>query len=228
MSSIHPERVSPLFPATVPVQPDDDEARRLLQEELAKSIYQEAEPSLLERAWAAFLNWLGELLGQIRSVDAGLGTVLLAVGAVVVIGVAILLIKPRLNAKRRPEPTVFQASARRSAQTHRTAAETAAHRDEWDEALTERFRAITRSAEERVIIDEQAGRTAVEVARQLQDLFMAQSGDLDWLALRFNEVHYGARPATQADYQRTVELDHTLLRSQPRRQTVSRQWTAPV
>ncbi|WP_458115341.1 DUF4129 domain-containing protein [Arthrobacter sp. D2-10] len=219
---------SRLLPSTVPLQPDDDEGRRLLQDELAKGIYQEAEPSLLERAWTAFLNWLGELLGQIRSVDAGLGTILLAVGAVVVIAVAILLIKPRLNARRRPEPSVFQASARSSAQTHRAAADAAARNSQWDEALTERFRAITRSAEERVIIDEQAGRTAVEVARQLQDLFNAQSGDLDWLALRFNEVHYGARPATQGDYQRTVELDQVLLRSQPRHRTVSQQWTVPV
>ncbi|WP_309071399.1 DUF4129 domain-containing protein [Arthrobacter sp.] len=219
---------SRLLPSTVPLQPDDDEARRLLQDELAKGIYQEAEPSLLERAWTAFLNWLGELLGQIRSVDAGLGTILLAVGAVVVIAVAILLIKPRLNARRRPEPSVFQASARSSAQTHRAAADAAARNSQWDEALTERFRAITRSAEERVIIDEQAGRTAVEVARQLQDLFNAQSGDLDWLALRFNEVHYGARPATQGDYQRTVELDQVLLRSQPRHRAVSQQWTVPV
>ncbi|WP_309123609.1 DUF4129 domain-containing protein [Arthrobacter sp.] len=219
---------SRLLPSTVPLQPDDDEARRLLKDELAKGIYQEAEPSLLERAWTAFLNWLGELLGQIRSVDAGLGTILLAVGAVVVIAVAILLIKPRLNARRRPEPSVFQASARSSAQTHRAAADAAARNSQWDEALTERFRAITRSAEERVIIDEQAGRTAVEVARQLQDLFNAQSGDLDWLALRFNEVHYGARPATQGDYQRTVELDQVLLRSQPRHRAVSQQWTVPV
>lgn len=219
---------SRLLPSTVPLQQDDDEARRLLQDELAKGIYQEAEPSLLERAWTAFLNWLGELLGQIRSVDAGLGTILLAVGAVVVIAVAILLIKPRLNARRRPEPSVFQASARSSAQTHRAAADAAARNSQWDEALTERFRAITRSAEERVIIDEQAGRTAVEVARQLQDLFNAQSGDLDWLALRFNEVHYGARPATQGDYQRTVELDQVLLRSQPRHRAVSQQWTVPV
>lgn len=219
---------SRLLPSTVPLQPDDDEARRLLKDELAQGIYQEAEPSLLERAWTAFLNWLGELLGQIRSVDAGLGTILLAVGAVVVIAVAILLIKPRLNARRRPEPSVFQASARSSAQTHRAAADAAARNSQWDEALTERFRAITRSAEERVIIDEQAGRTAVEVARQLQDLFNAQSGDLDWLALRFNEVHYGARPATQGDYQRTVELDQVLLRSQPRHRAVSQQWTVPV
>lgn len=225
---MHTGRLSPLLPATVPVRPDDDEARRLLQEELAKTAYREAEPSLLERAWGAFLNWLGELLGQIRGVDAGLGTILLAVGAVVVVAVAILLIKPRLNARRRHEPAVFEASTRRSAQLHRSAADAAAQNSDWDEALTERFRAITRSAEERVIIDEQVGRTAVEVARQLQGLFDAQAGDLDWLALRFNEVHYGARPATQADYQRTEDLDLVLLRSQPRRHIVSPQWTAPV
>lgn len=222
------ERAMHLVPPEVPVQPDDDEARQLLQEELAKAVYRDAEPSLLERAWTAFLNWLGELLGQIRGVDAGLGTILLAIGAVVVITVAVLLIKPRLNARKRPDPTVFHAAVQLSAQAHREYADAAARTGDWDEALTERFRAITRSAEERVILDEQAGRTAVEVSNQLQTLFSSQSEELDWLAMRFNEVHYGARPATQADYQRAVDLDQGLQRSQPHRQAGSQQWTAPV
>jgi ribosomal protein S20 len=225
---MNPARELPLPRGAVPVQPDADEARRLLEDELAKGIYQEAQPSLLERAWTAFLNWLGELLGQIRSVDAGLGTVLLAVGAVVVIAVAILLIKPRLNARKRPEPAVFQQASRLSAQAHRTLSEAAAKNRDWDEALTERFRAITRAAEERIIIDEQAGRTAAEVAAQLQNLFNVQSADLDWLALRFNEVHYGARPATEADCQRAAELDQDLLHAQPRRHASDQQWAAPV
>lgn len=225
---MHAEQTAPLFRLVVPVQPDDDEARQLLQDELAKGIYQDAEPSLLERAWTAFLNWLGELLGQIRSVDAGLGTILLAAGAVVVIAAAVLLIKPRLNARQRREPAVFADQSRLSAELHRTWADAAARNGDWDEALTERFRAVTRAAEERVILDEQAGSTAVEVARRLQALFTAQSDDLEWLALRFNEVHYGARPATPKDYQRAVELDQVLQRSQPRRHAGTQQWTAPL
>lgn len=220
----------PLFPlpVAVPVQPDADEARRLLQDELAKGVYRQAEPSLLERAWTAVLTWLGELLGQIRSVDAGVGTILLAVGAGVVIAVAVLLIKPRLNAVRRPDPTVFLVQSGLSAQAHRDTAEAAARTGNWDEALTERFRAITRAAEERVILDEQAGRTAVEVAHRLQDLFAAQSEELHWLAERFNEVHYGSRPAGQPDYRRAAELDLELQRTQPRRQAGSAHWAAPV
>lgn len=222
------ERAGSLLSVTVPVQLDDDEARRLLKEELAKGIYQEAEPSLLERAWTAFLNWLGEILGQIRSVDAGLGTILLAVGAVVVIAAAVLLIRPRLNARKRAEPTIFQTQSRLTAQTHRDYADAAARTGDWDEALTERFRAITRAAEERVILDEQAGRTAGEVARQLQNVFASQSDSLGWLASRFNEVHYGARPATQTDYQRAVDLDLELQQARPHRQAAAEQWTAPV
>ena len=93
------EQAGALIPFVVPEQLDAEEARQLLREELAKGIYQEAEPSILERAWTAFLTWLGEVLSQIRSVDAGLGTILLAVGAVVVIIAAVLLVKPRLNAR---------------------------------------------------------------------------------------------------------------------------------
>ncbi|MDF9277824.1 DUF4129 domain-containing protein [Arthrobacter sp. EH-1B-1] len=222
------EQAGALLPFVVPEQLDAEEARQLLREELAKGIYQEAEPSILERAWTAFLTWLGEVLSQIRSVDAGLGTILLAVGAVVVIIAAVLLVKPRLNARKRVDATVFQEQSRLAAQAHRDYADSAARAGNWDEALTERFRAITRAAEERVILDEQAGRTAVEVARLLQDLFATQAEDLDWLALRFNEVHYGARPADRTDYERAVDLDQELQRTQPRREANAKQWTAPV
>lgn len=212
----------------VPVQPDAEEARQLLSDELAKGIYREAEPSLLERVWTAVLNWLGEVLGSIRSVDADLGTVLLAVGAAIVIAVAVLLVKPRLNARRKPEPQVFQEASRLSADEHRHRAEAAAAREQWDDALTERFRAITRSAEERVILDEQPGRTAMEVSHQLQGRFGALTEQLEWLATRFNEVHYGARPAGQGDYERAARLDGQLQQTRPQAGSRNEQWTAPV
>lgn len=215
-------------PVSVPLLPDDERARQLLREELAKGIYQEAEPSLLERAWAAVLNWLAEVFGSIQSVDAGIGTILLAAGAVALILVAVLLIRPRLNARRRRDPQVFDAETGRSATGHRELAESAAGRSDWDAALTERFRAITRTAEERVILDEQPGRTAVEVADQLSNSFNPLSAELAWLASRFNEVHYGARPATQEDYLRTVNLDEQLLRTQPERGVGSPRWTVPA
>lgn len=216
-------------PLTVPVTPDADEARQLLQEELSNGIYQQAEPSLLERVWTGILNWLAETLSQIQSVDAGLGTILLAVGAVVVILVAVLLIRPRLNARRsRTVPTVFDEDSRLSAKAHRDLAEAAASRGKWDEALTERFRGITRAAEERLIIDELPGRTAGEVARALQAAFSPHSAEIAWLATRFNEVHYGARPAVKQDYERAVALDDELARSQPQSGGTSRSWAVPV
>ncbi|MHA7246053.1 DUF4129 domain-containing protein [Arthrobacter tecti] len=215
--------------ASVPVQPDDEEARQLLQEELSKPVYQEAEPSLLERIWTEILNWLGDVLGQIRGVDAGLGTILLAVGAAVVIVVAVLLIRPRLNARRkRSGPAVFERASTLSADAHRTLADEAAAQGEWDEALTERFRAITRSAEERLVLDDQPGRTAGEVAEQLKGAFSAFETGISWLALRFNEVHYGARPATPTDYERSVALDRDLTGSQPQSARATAQWAAPL
>lgn len=218
-----------ILPATVPVQPDAEEARRLLREELAKVVYQEAEPSLLERAWTAVLNWLGEVLSQIRSVDAGLGTILLAVGAVVVILVAVLLVKPRLNARRRrADPAVFDSVARLSSEAHRQLADDAAAGGHWDTALAERFRAITRAAEERLVLDEQAGRTAGEVAVQLQAAFSPLATDISWLASRFNEVHYGARPAARNDYERAAQLDGKLARMQPQRSNAEARWVTPV
>lgn len=214
--------------AALPIEPDAEEARQLLRQELAQPAYRQAEPSLLEQAWTAVLNWLGEALGQIRSVDAGLGTLLLAAGAAVVVILAVLLIKPRLNARRRrTEPSVFARDSDLAAQSHRALADAAAADGHWDEALTERFRAIARAAEERLVLDEQPGRTAGEVAAQLQAAFSRFGPDISWLALRFNEVHYGARPAARTDYERAAALDDHLVRSQPQHGAAP-QWAVPT
>ena len=79
--------------------PDAEEARRLLQDELAKSAYVEAQPNIVERILGDLLRSIVDLLDGMRGLGAGPGTLVLAVGAALVVVVAVLLVRPRLNAR---------------------------------------------------------------------------------------------------------------------------------
>ncbi|MHA7153666.1 DUF4129 domain-containing protein [Arthrobacter sp. TMN-50] len=210
------------IPSAVPlanpsaVVPDDDEARRWLLDELAKGQYQAAEPNLLERIATAILEWLGSVFAGLRPLEAGPGTLVLALGAAVVVAVAVWLIRPRLNARRTvPTAGVFAGTTTRTASEHRQIATVAAGSGEWDVAFTERLRAVIRSAEERGIIDRQPGRTAGETGVQLRAAFGPAGDGTAWLAERFNEVHYGNRSADQSDYQRATAIDDVLSGARP-------------
>ncbi|MBP2215919.1 DUF4129 domain-containing protein [Arthrobacter sp. CAN_C5] len=211
-----------------PVVPDDDEARRWLVDELAKGPYQEAEPNIIERLIAAILEWLGSLLAGLRPLEAGPGTLLLALGAAIVIAAAVWLVRPRLNARRKVDGVgVFAGDTVRTALEHRQLADSAASSKNWDTALTERLRAVIRSAEERGIVDSQPGRTAGETAVQLRAAFGPTAEETSWLANRFNEVHYGSQAADASDYQRATAIDDLLTATPPALQRHTPELMAP-
>ena len=200
---------------TVPVEPDADQARNWLENELSKAEYQDAQPGLLERALARILEFLQDLLSGIQGVGAPVGILFLALGALVLLALAVLVVRPRLNARRKPAGLFDETTADQDAAAHRALAEQAAHAGNWDAALAERLRAILRSAEERVILHPQAGRTAHEAGTSLSAVFPAAAAEIRWLSRRFDEVRYGGSRAAEPDARRAAELDEQLLGSQP-------------
>ena len=201
--------------AEVPVEPDADEARSWLRSELSKAEYQEAQPGLAERALARILEFLEEVLSGIQGVGAPAGILLLALGALVLLALAVLVVRPRLNARKKPAGLFDETAADQDAAAHRALAEQAAQAGDWDAALAERLRAILRSAEERVILAPQPGRTAREAGTSLAAVFPAAAEEIHWLSRRFDEVRYGGSRAGEPDARRAAELDAQLLHSQP-------------
>lgn len=199
----------------VPVEPDADQARNWLEDELSKAEYQDAQPGLLERAVAKILEFLDELLSGIQGVGAPTGILLLALGALVLLALAVLVVRPRLNARKKPAGLFDETGADQDAASHRALAEDAARSGDWDTALTERLRAILRSAEERVILDPRPGRTASEAGSSLSAVFPGAAAEILWLSRRFDEIRYGGSRAAEPDARRAAELDAQLLRSQP-------------
>ncbi|MEV7661001.1 DUF4129 domain-containing protein [Paenarthrobacter sp. NPDC089316] len=206
----------PLLAMEPPVTPDREEARRWAVEELSKPQYPDAQPGWFEKLWRDFLDWLSSLEGDGPGSDANFALPVIVVLAVALIIVAVVLVRPRLNARRASrKEDIFGADSTMDAEGYRKRASTAADDGDWTAAVVDQFRALVRSAEERDIIDVRAGRTADEASAQLGQFFSPAQKRLDAAARLFDAVRYGDQGATRADYESTRDLDAELLTMKP-------------
>lgn len=208
--------IRPLLAATeTPVSPDREEARRWAIEELAKPQYPAAQPSWLEQLWNDFVDWLASLDGGDTGPDGDFAVPLIGALAVVLVIVAVLVVRPRLNARRRAAKEVFDDEPALDADVYRSRASAAAGRNDWQAAVVEQFRALVRSAEDRAIIEARAGRTADEAADELGQAFGPARQQLDSAASVFDAVRYGKAEASAADYEAVRTLDSDLAAMKP-------------
>lgn len=199
----------------VPVEPDREQARRLLQDELADPVYAQAEPNLLER----FVSWVWDQLSSVEVPNGPGGTTLLVVTVVVlVVAVAVafgfagpLRLRGRTGAGGRD----LFADTTSTAARHRSLAEQHAADQRWEDAVRERFRAVVRSMEERAILDPRPGRTAHEAAAEAGPSLPEAAADLLAAAQVFDDVVYGERATTESGYSRVRAVDELLGRSRP-------------
>jgi hypothetical protein len=204
-----------LFAASEPpVDPDRGEAQRWAAEELSKPQYASAKPSWIDQMWNQFIDWLRSLNGNSIS-GPNIGMPLIAALAVVLIVVAVMVVRPRLNARKKKSAEVFDGQAPVGADAFRTRASAAASREDWQTAVVEQFRAVVRSAEDRAVIDIQAGRTADEAAAQLGRAFGAARSRLEEAARIFDGVKYGKATATASDHAAVLALDTGLSTMKP-------------
>lgn len=197
-----------------PVDPDREEAKRWAAEELSKPRYTSAKPSWIDDLWNRIVEWLHSLNGDSIS-GLNIGMLLIGVLAVVLIVVAVIVVRPRFNARRKESAEVFDHTSYVSAEAFRARASAAADHGDWQTAVVEQFRAVVRSAEERAIIDTQAGRTADEAAVQLRRAFAAAGSRLEHVARLFDGVKYGKATATSSDHATVLALDSELSATKP-------------
>jgi len=177
-----------LLAAGVPVEPDADEARRWLVDELTKPEYA-TDPSLLQR----FIDWVVGLFDGLRSPDLGGPWVALwvLVAVVVVAAVAYWVAGPVRLSRRRAGSTAVLQDDTRSAAELRAAADAAAAAGDWSTAVLERFRAVVRALEERTLLDPRPGRTAWEAAEVAGERLPDVAAGLARGAHLFDDVAYG-------------------------------------
>ncbi|MFF4492375.1 DUF4129 domain-containing protein [Streptomyces sp. NPDC001544] len=192
-----------------------DPAREAARRELAKRMYHQNDPSLLERALNAFWDWVGRVLNAASSATPG-GTLGLAVAILAVVAVLAALWWRLGTPRRRPTSAAALFDDRpRSAAEHRAAAEAHAAQGHWNQAVQERMRAIVRALEERALLDVRPGRTADEAAAEAGRSLPLHTDRLRSAAREFDDVTYGGRRASQQSYHRIAELDKALESTRP-------------
>lgn len=185
-----------------------EDARDAAREELARQLYQDAQPPLLLRALGWIVQAFGDLVGSASGrVGGGLpGALGFAVLLLLVVAVVLVRLGP-VRARRAGGRAVFDGDEPLTAQEHRSAAEAHAANGAYAEAVRERLRAIVRELEARAVLDPRPGRTAGEVARDAGAAVPALGDPLGRAALVFDQVWYGGRPADQAAYDVLVAVE---------------------
>lgn len=189
---------------------DRDAAHEAAQRELSKPIY--PRPSLSDR----LTEWLDELLYRLimkgSSIPGGWFTIaLLALLVVVAFVVAVRIARRTMRTNRGAGQGLFGIHEL-SAAEHRSTAEGHAAQGNWAAAIRHRLRAVARQLEEIGVLNPVPGRTANELARDAGELLPGSASDLRRAATVFNDVTYGERPGTEAEYRMVADLDDALRR----------------
>lgn len=201
--------------ADLPVVPDRDTAREWLSSELQGPEYAERE-SLLQRLLTWLLDWFGDVEWPAAGMSGAQLGIVVVVVVLVVVGLAWLIAGPvRLGRDRAGSAEVLDADDARTAAQMRAAADAAAASDDWRTATVERFRAVVRSLEERVVIEPRPGRTAQEAAADAGVRLAGQAAGLRSGADLFDGVEYGDRVATAADDAMLRALDAEVRAARP-------------
>ena len=191
---------------------DRDGAREAARRELSDPAYDRAQPGWVERSARWVLDAVQRVVdGAEGSLNPRLAAVVLVVVLALVAGVVLYRIGPLSSERSRAG--VLAGAPVLSADGHRDRAEAAAGRQEWAEAVRERFRAMVRELEDRGLLDRRPGRTAGEVAREAGRSMPPVSADLRRAAHLFDEIWYGGRAATRQSYDVMVEIDQSVTAS---------------
>ncbi|GAB3605509.1 hypothetical protein GCM10027413_09180 [Conyzicola nivalis] len=207
---------------TVPVDPDADQARQWLIDELAKPDYRAAQPTWFDLVSAAIGDWFASL--RFGGVDGGpnLGALLVILAVVVALVVAFLVFGlPRFARKSGVTGDLFGDSDDRDSTAIRAAAEAAAAAGDFDLAVLEIFRSTARSLAERTVVTTSPGTTAHDFAQRAAVAFPDFADPLATAAVSFDGVRYLGRAGTRAEYEAMARLESGLRAARPLLQAVT-------
>lgn len=201
-----------------PLDPETEQAREQLTNELGKNEYVQARPNPVDEAINAFWNWVGDLFTSTNDSNADLMPILLVIVIIVIAVAAVLLIgRPAIARRSRAasEGTALFEDDERPASEIRAAAERAAAAGDFTLAIAERFRAVARDLTDRTIIVLRPGSTSHDVARRASRAFPGEQEALVLAADNFDEVRYLDYEGRREAYAHVQALDERLSATRP-------------
>lgn len=194
--------------AEPPLDPDGDEGRALLRDELADPQYYSDD--WVQRALTWLTRWLDGFV-EAASGASGLGVVVGITLAMALLAALLLLVgrtRRTTASTRRGRPAL--PAERVSAAALRDRATAALAEGRHDDALVDGFRALALRQVERGRIDDVPQATAHELAAALAAEFAAEAGEITDLADTFDAVLYGDRTASADQAADALALDDRL------------------
>lgn len=187
-----------------PLTPGGDEARRWAERELANPIYATAKPTLFDRVAAAIRDFFTTLFGSAPTGAWGwwIAVIVAVIVVLLIVGAFFIWGRPRAEARARRSSDLFGDREERTAAQLRRAADAAAARGSWSEAVVLRFRALARGLDERDIVSTAPGATAHGFARAAGRRIPSAAEPLETAASAFDDVRYLGRPGTADLYDR--------------------------
>ena len=153
-----------IFLQEPPVDIGRDQAAQEAAKELSKSAYRQSGGSIVGKAIAKVLQWIGDLLDSLTgSSPNGHAGLAMLIGLLVLVVIVVLWRAGVLRTSRRTPQAVFDTAKPRTAAEYRAQSEREAASGDYALAIRSRFRACVSELTERTILDERAGRTAYEV-----------------------------------------------------------------
>lgn len=192
----------------VPVDPDADQARDWILNELSDPRYESAKPTWFDQLSSAFFEWLMSLVDSGAGGPSGLLLVILAVVVAAALVAAFLVFgMPALNRRSKVSGELFGRDDVRTAEQMRQAADAAASAGNWAVAIEEAYRAVARGLAERTILATTPGTTAHGFSQRAAAAFPLLSDDLAAAADSFDRVRYLDRPGTEEEYRAVAALE---------------------
>lgn len=200
-----------------PLTPSGDEARRWAEQELSNPVYAAARPTVFDQVAAAIRDFFANLFrvspggvwGWWIAAFVAIVVVLLIIGAFLIWG------RSRTVAQTRRASDLFGDVEERTAAQLRRAADAAAARAAWDEAVVLRFRALARGLDERDVVHTAPGATAHGFARAAGRRIPSAAVALETAATAFDDVRYLRRPGTPDLYARVVAAETAAAGASP-------------
>lgn len=207
-------------PSEIPVDPTAPEARQWAEEELAKAAYNPT-----DTIFTRIGRWIGNLFQELLSGQFGASNPILAVViAIALLAVVALVIVFASRVRRVRNVTASRShslfdDARTSEELSRDA-RSALQRGEYSAAFLDSYRAIIRSLDERVLIEDRPGLTAREAAALASIPFPRFEHTWNWASATFDAVCYGTATPTGDEARHLLEFGSTVARTTPARSAV--------
>lgn len=197
---------------SIPWTPDDDDARRLLNDRIDSY---DVDPAAMSW-WERVLQWLSDAM-QLNVDASGAGSVIIQVFLVLAVVILVILLirffRPSVSGATQAEAQLVDPSV--SATQYLDQARQLLANEQLDQAYLQAYRSMVRSAAERELIEVTPATTATVFGWSLGSVLSSYRIPIHEASEQFNEISYGSAIPTREATSTMITLAQTVAAAQP-------------